>query len=129
MARVRPGFAFVAGRSKDNASALLAAATRAGRDPSAVKTVDNGYIVPEDVLDALAESPGIDDDDPAEQDQEPAGEGRHSLDDEKTPREKPFDVEAASYPQLKSEAKRRGLSGKGTREELTARLLGHTEGE
>jgi len=50
MARVRPGFGFYGGRSSENARLLIKAAEELGYEPWVVATTQQGYIVPEDVL-------------------------------------------------------------------------------
>lgn len=48
---VRVGEAFIYGRTRDNARAILAAANRVGVDQRAVRTTDTGFIVPASVAD------------------------------------------------------------------------------
>lgn len=48
---IAKGFGLIAGRSRENAKAALAAAEEAGLTPAVVLTNDDGYIVPEAVLD------------------------------------------------------------------------------
>lgn len=115
MSQVRIGYAFVAGRSQENARALLAAAGRAGYDAKVVKTTDGGYIVPAVVVDALADSPDVSDETPDKEDAPAAPP-------EETREADTFDPHAAKYTELKAEASRRGLSGAGTKDELIARL-------
>jgi hypothetical protein len=47
MTNIPEGYGFVAGRSRENAKAILAAAEKAGVDPSLVSTVIGGYLAPE----------------------------------------------------------------------------------
>ena len=47
MTNIPDGYGFVAGRSRDNAKAILAAAEKAGVDVNLVATVADGYIAPE----------------------------------------------------------------------------------
>jgi hypothetical protein len=47
MTNIPDGYGFVAGRSRANAKAILAAAAAAGVDVSLVQTVSDGYIAPE----------------------------------------------------------------------------------
>jgi hypothetical protein len=142
---MRVGDAFVAGRSPEAARALLTAAVRLGLDPAVVRTTDGGYIVPEEVADELGNAPGVDVEvevaEPGTEDTEHAevkvGGDEDSEEIEKAAEEiadeihdgPVFDVDAATYPQLRSEAKGRGLDTTGTAEELRARLRGETEGE
>jgi hypothetical protein len=47
MANIPEGYGFVAGRSRENAKAILAAAKAAGVDVSLVTTTADGYLAPE----------------------------------------------------------------------------------
>jgi hypothetical protein len=47
MANIPEGYGFVAGRSREHAKAILAAAKAAGVDPSLVQTTLDGYLAPE----------------------------------------------------------------------------------
>jgi len=47
MTDIPDGYGFVAGRSRENAKAILAAAKAAGVDVSLVRTVADGYMAPE----------------------------------------------------------------------------------
>lgn len=51
MVTLHAGEAFVAGRSRENARALLDQAAERGEDPSVVRATVGGYIVPESFLD------------------------------------------------------------------------------
>lgn len=53
---MRVGEGFVPGRSKETARQLLAAAREAGVDEGVVRTSDDGYIVPKEVLDVFQSS-------------------------------------------------------------------------
>lgn len=64
MTDIPEGYGIIAGRSRKNAQAALDAAVAAGLEPSAVKAVQDGYLVPEAVLDAFHEAAGT----PAEPD-------------------------------------------------------------
>jgi len=65
MTNIPEGYGFVAGRSRENAKAILAAAKAAGVDTSLVQTVLDGYLAPEAAIrqyegknfEAPAESP------------------------------------------------------------------------
>jgi hypothetical protein len=50
MTNIPDGYGFVAGRSRANAKAILAAAEAAGVDVNLVQTVADGYIAPEDAV-------------------------------------------------------------------------------
>ena len=50
MANIPEGFGIIAGRGKQNAQKAIAAAIAAKVDPVAVRTVAEGYLVPEKVL-------------------------------------------------------------------------------
>ncbi len=47
MTDIPDGYGFVAGRSRENAKAILAAAEAAGVDVNLVRTVGDGYLAPE----------------------------------------------------------------------------------
>lgn len=53
MADIPKGYGIIAGRSKENAQAALAAADAAKVDQLLVRTVKEGYLVPEAVLQAF----------------------------------------------------------------------------
>lgn len=53
MARVRPGYGFYGGRSSENARRLIKAAESLGYEAWVVATTQQGYIVPEDVLELV----------------------------------------------------------------------------
>lgn len=50
MSDINEGHGIIAGRSRDNAQKAIAAAIAAGLDPTVVRTVAEGYIVPEAAL-------------------------------------------------------------------------------
>lgn len=50
MANIPAGYGVIAGRGRENAQKALAAAVAAGVDPIEVRTVNEGYLVPEKVL-------------------------------------------------------------------------------
>lgn len=50
MADIPEGYGIIAGRGKEQATAALAAAEAAKLDPTVVRTVREGYLVPEAVL-------------------------------------------------------------------------------
>ncbi len=50
MANIPEGFGIIAGRGKENAQKAIAAAIAAKVDPVVVRTVAEGYLVPEKVL-------------------------------------------------------------------------------
>jgi len=50
MTNIPDGYGFVAGRSRETAKAILAAAEAAGVDPALVRTVADGYLAPEDAV-------------------------------------------------------------------------------
>jgi hypothetical protein len=56
MTNIPEGYGIIAGRSTKNAQAALAAAATAGVDPTEVKAVRDGYLVPDAVLDAFHEA-------------------------------------------------------------------------
>lgn len=53
MNQIPAGMAFLAGRSRENARAALAAAEAAGFEPSSVRTQQGGYLLPEKALEFL----------------------------------------------------------------------------
>lgn len=53
MTNIPDGYGFVAGRSRENAKAILAAAEKAGVDVSLVTTVADGYLAPEAAVEAF----------------------------------------------------------------------------
>lgn len=106
------GKTFVYGVTRDNARALLAAARRLGLDPSmVVRTVEDGFVVPNAVYDELALAPDVEEPESAS---EP---------------ETGFDPHTAGYNELKAEAARRfgPGGGSGTREQLIAKLTAPTQ--
>lgn len=110
------GKTFVYGTSPENARALLAAARRLGLDASiAVRTVEDGFVVPNAVADELANAPDVEErvETPAEPVSDPGPSDG-------------FDVAAATYNELKVEAARRfgPGAGAGSKEELRERLSG-----
>lgn len=50
MANLDKGYGIIAGRSRENAQKAIAAAIAAGLDPVVVRTVAEGYLVPESAL-------------------------------------------------------------------------------
>jgi len=56
MSDIPEGYGIIAGRSRKNAQAALAAAAAAGVDPAEVKAVTGGYQVPDAVLAAFHEA-------------------------------------------------------------------------
>lgn len=68
------GFAFVEGRSRDNARALLAAADEVGISQYTVKAVDGGYLAPVEVAEAYTNPSPEPDEEETEASEEPATE-------------------------------------------------------
>lgn len=101
------GATFVGGRSKENARALLRAADRAGVGRERVKTVSDGYLVPNEVADALGDAPSV---------TEPTPVVATETADED------IDLSQWRWVDLNAEAKRRGLPSGGTKADLIARL-------
>lgn len=50
MANIPEGYGIIAGRGRENAQAAIAAAIAAGLTPDVVRTVSEGYLVPDAVL-------------------------------------------------------------------------------
>jgi hypothetical protein len=80
MTNIPDGYGFVAGRSRETAKAILAAAEAAGVDPGLVQTIAGGYLAPEkavrqyegkDGLGATDEGEGIEPDEFEHEEPEP----------------------------------------------------------
>lgn len=73
MTNIPDGYGFVAGRSRENANAILTAAREAGVDVSLVQTVGDGYIAPEAAVKAYERtlSGATDEPEPAQTPTEP----------------------------------------------------------
>lgn len=116
MSEIRQGLVFLHGRSREAAQRAIAAARHVGQHSSVVRTTEDGYLVPEEVAQAIEDKSYLQgepvEDAPQPQEQEEVEESGDGLDD-------------LNKDALIEAAKERGLATGGNKADLIERIREH----